>query len=567
MEQSRAHDPKKNTKTIPVALNIGAGAGSFGISGIVLLGGALVATTVVSVLAFKRRKQHQSSSENISPSDDVTSMKEMESKTIQHLTKDEKHNSGSGKEEADSEDSNEDGIHSMVGEGQEDTSVDDSYEKVVLECEEQVVMKVQIEEDSCLEIDDGCEEQEYSMMIDDEKDGSVDASLLVNDETISSIEEYQVIEAPLRDNVAKESEKEEEEKEEDYEKVFINEEAATEDGCLNHVKVNDNSQEQFPEEEKEKNNHDETFLENYVGDLSDETGYAEQLVHVMEEEAIDTTRAKQTEIQNHSQMNTEDILEMADDDEFVLDAQEVLQVNKDCETLDVPCITDNLNEAVDDQITRKEDDSLSQLNNTEKKGEDTAAHEVKEQVIIEDDMLLPLAQPIEETEIDDQTVKIQDKPPTQLVNEEKEDVTDVQVEAEMNTEEDESVRKERISKEDEVPSVTLIDDDVKVMSSNKSSDELEDNFGRILGRVVRSTSYRNGIIKDDKGSKSPSKKQVLLVSEPWNLKLMTWSLLVSIWCLCHWYSELPYPQLSLVGSLLFVLILLGCYRNRTTYLV
>lgn len=529
----------------------------------------------------------------------------------------------------DSGDSNEDIIFSVDGEPQENTliyvdsvfksrEVDSSYEKVVLECDEQLVMEAQIEEDSCVEKDDGGEEQKELLRIDNENDEQVDTKSLVSDEAVTSIEEYEAIEVPLGDDVGKASEKEDV----DQEIVFVNGEAATEVSCVNQVNVEDNHQVQFLEKENDTDGDYETIYEN-CGDLSDETGCADQTVHVMEEEPIDAAHEHQTEVQNgpHVQhiecqdetimenyerdlsmqcsseqvmgeevikaacvdlVDTEDILEVADH-EVGLDAQD-MQVNKGSETFVVSCIMDSLKKAAEDLATGKEDPP-SQLVNTEEKGKETA-QKIEEHVTIEDEVVsegeMPHVQLIEEAEADDQTVKIEDKPPRQSVNEEeKEDVTAVQVEAAMITE-DELVKKEGISKKDDIPQVESTEKNVTVRSDG-SSDELKDSPMTPEAKIgnhnseenmEQNNSDQNGIIKEDKSSKSALKflielakgKKQALASELWNLKLMTWSLLVSIWCLCHWYSELPFPELSLVGSLLFVLILLG-YTNRTRYLV
>ncbi|KAI3742819.1 hypothetical protein L1987_60515 [Smallanthus sonchifolius] len=614
MENPCKHDKKNNFKTLPVAINIGAVAGRFGIGGIVLVGGALVTATIVSALVFKTRSQRRSSSENMkksmSPSpetlsvdvpnkldlmmktdkdccadslplevqnpssDEITSMKEIQTKSIQSLTLDEKH------DYVRAGDSNEDIIVSAVVEDEENTSVhddsafeseelDNSCEKIDLDNDEQVVMAAQIEEDACLERD---EEQKHLMLIDKENDEHVDPNSLVNDEGVVSVEEDDAIEVLVKDIVSKASGNEDvkdivseasengdEEGEDHQETGSMNE--AMEAACVNQVEVEDNLQVQFLEE-TEKDYHDEIAHE-----------------VVMEEEAIDATSLLQIEV--------------------APDAQEMHKV---CETFVVECVMNRLKEAVDDQTTAKQDTPPSGLMHKEEKGEETAQN-VEEQVTIEDELL------IEAAKVDDQP----DNPPSELLNKEEETV--VQVNIEMVTEHelvnkdevphDQSVKDDEVSQEE---AVTVKEDTLASELMNKEQkdkettqnveehieDELfnEDKKDNVVEMpqdqlIEAAKDTEHELIKKDEVSEelSPEAKisnhkteedmaenQTILVekqafaSESWNLKLMIWTVLISVWCLCHWYSELPFPELSFVGSLLFILILLG-YRNRATYLV
>ncbi|XP_076899864.1 uncharacterized protein LOC143553847 isoform X2 [Bidens hawaiensis] len=111
-------------------------------------------------------------------------------------------------------------------------------------------MDIKDQENTCLERDDGGG---------NENDEQVDANSLVSDEAVMSAEEYEAIE----------------DGEDHQETVFMNT-AAVED--LNQVKVEDSI-------------HDEIVLDNCEGDLSDETGYADQIVHEVVTEEDEASRS------------------------------------------------------------------------------------------------------------------------------------------------------------------------------------------------------------------------------------------------------------------------------------
>ncbi|KAI3676585.1 hypothetical protein L1987_86196 [Smallanthus sonchifolius] len=575
MENPRTHDKKKNIKTLPVAINIGAGAGAgkFGIGGIVLVGGALVTATIVSALVFKTRSR-PSTSENeknsMSPSpetlsvdvpnklelmmtdkdccadslplevqnlsDEVTSRKEIQTQSIQSLTLDEKHNY------VRAGDSNEDIVVSAVVEDEENTSVhddsafeseelDNSCEKIDLDSEEQVVMAAEIQEDSCLETD---EEQKHLMLIDKENNEHVDANSLVNDEGVTSVEE---------DIVSEASENGDEEGEDHQDTVSMNE--AMEAACVNQLEVEDNLQVQFFEETEK--------------DCNDEIAHEV----VMEKEAIYATSLIPIEVAPN--------------------AQETHQV---CETFVVECVMNRLKEAVDDQTTAKQDTPPSGLMHKEEKGKETAQN-VEEDVTVEDELL------IEAAKVDDQT----NNPPSQLTNKEEKEEETVKESTpaselrnkEQNDKETAQNVEEHVTIEDELFNEDNKDNVVEMrqdqlIEAAKVDDQTpkETEHELIKKEVPHVQSFKEdedseelspeAKISNHKTAEKMAEIQTLLgekqafASESWNLKLMIWSVLISVWCLCHWYSELPFLELSLVGSLLFFLILLG-YRNRATYLV
>lgn len=312
---------KKNGKSMPLAINIGAGAGAgagcLGIGGIVLLGGALVTATLVSALAIKTRRQRRSSSDasnNTKTVDEPNQLelmmkskessqdfpldyssdgatggtKDIQAKPNQISTPDENQNSGVDRDEKVD---HGDGIFPVVGEDQESTwvyidsvseteQVDNGYEKIALDCEQQLVVATQTElgfpsseEDSFSEIlaitaprDDDGEEQKYPMLIDD----SETEKSLVSIEVVTLIKEYEAVEVEesvlIGDDVAEEIPTGD--VVEDQETVFLNEKAAF-------------------LEKKEKDGHDEMIPENCEGDLIDETAYPDSIVNelVMREES------------------------------------------------------------------------------------------------------------------------------------------------------------------------------------------------------------------------------------------------------------------------------------------
>ncbi|MFS7987324.1 hypothetical protein Hanom_Chr11g01021141 [Helianthus anomalus] len=386
MEIPLKRDKKNSIKSFPAAINVGSGG--LGIVSVVLLGGALVTATIVSAFAFKSRSQRRSSSDNtnknmsqstdgapkklelvlktdtdFSMSEEVTSMKEIQTENSQSLTLDKKHG-----EQVHSGDINEDITDSVVAENQENTSVrvDSAFES-----EAQVVMAVQIEKDSCLErCDDGSEEKKHLMPIDNENDEHVDVNSLVSDEGVVSIEEYEAVDVPLKDIVAEAS------------------------------KYNDEIEDDEDHQEVEDKLHDEIIMENCEGDLSDETGSADQIAHevITEEETIDAARLVENEVQNSPRVQLLDghdevVFENCEGDlsnkkgpadhEVAPDAQE-MQVNQNCETFVVACVMNQLKEAVDDQKAAKEDAPPSQLINKEEKGKETA-QKVEEQVTVDDE--------------------------------------------------------------------------------------------------------------------------------------------------------------------------------------
>ncbi|KAJ0734959.1 hypothetical protein HanPI659440_Chr11g0426341 [Helianthus annuus] len=439
MEIPLKHDKKNNIKSFPAAINVGSGG--LGIVSVVLLGGALVTATIVSAFAFRSRSQRRSSSDHtnknisqstetqsvgapkklelvmktdtdFSMSEEVTSMKEIQTENSQSLTLDKKHD-----EQVHSGDINEDITDSVVAENQENTTVrvDSAFES-----EEQVVMAVQIEKDSCLErCDDGSEEKKHLMPTDNENDEHVDANSLVSDEGVVSIEEYEAVDVPLKDIVAEASKNEDE----------------IEDG-EDHQEVEDKL-------------HDEIIMENCEGDLSDETGSADQIAHevVTEEETIDAARLVENEVQNCPQVqlldgqdevvfeNCEgdlsnkkgpaDQKQVMADHEVAPDAQE-MQVNQNCETFVVACVMNRLKEAVDDQTAAKEDAPPSQLINKEEKGKETT-QEVEEQVTIDGESAN--VEMITEHEL----VKKDEIPHVESVKEDEDSEEDVMVKAELSS--------------------------------------------------------------------------------------------------------------------------------------
>ncbi|KAK1426721.1 hypothetical protein QVD17_15400 [Tagetes erecta] len=613
MEIPRKHDNKNNpTKTLPLAIKIGAGAGKFGIiGGIVLFGGVLVTATIVSTLAFKTRSQRRSTPENMnknmSPapeiqsvddpyklevenlSDEVAIMKEIEVEIIQSLALDESYNY----EEA--RDSKEDMmIVSVVDEDQENTwiHVDSAFEGEEFDnsCEK-------IEDDSCLEINDGSEEQKHLMLVDDEH---VDTISLVSE--VSKNEDHQ--ETELLDERA----------------------AAMECGCVNQVK------------EIEMNGYDET------GYVEKEATDAARLLETEEKEVIKTDCV--------NLVNTEDVLRMTDH-EVAPDAQKKHQV---CETLVAASVTNRLKEAAHDQTTAK-------LINAEEKHKETAQN-AKEQGSIEDNMfnedekcdmdemtheqLVAETKVDDETEhelvkkdeiqhiesvtededseddvtvkevikmadhedalethqlcetfvaVDDQTTAEENAPPSPLMSKEDKNneiaqnlkehasIGDEFLSEDANRNVDEMIHEKLIEaakvedqtehesvKKDEIQHIQSVKEDEDTcmpneptpeakISNHKTDENMEDNENRTNLSKYQNDSDSNGIIKEDK-----DEKQAFAAGETWDFKMMVWSVLISVWCICHWYSDLPFPELSLVGSLLFILILLG-YRNRATYLV
>lgn len=140
-------------------------------------------------------------------------------------------------------------------------------------------------------------------------------------------------------------------------------------------------------------------------------------------------------------------------------------------------------------------------------------------------------------------------------------------------------KEEELVKKDEIPHVRSIEEakNSEEDASKVSSDGI--GYSSMQEEVIpeakisnHKTEENTTIVSEDqndndhnrimKEGKSASKA----ASEPWNLKLWTCSLLASIWCICHCYFELPFPEVSLVGSLLFIFMLL-CYRKRTKYSV
>ncbi|KAI3526868.1 hypothetical protein L1887_06134 [Cichorium endivia] len=144
---------------MPVTINIGAGAGSLGMGGIVLFGGALVTATIVSAALAFRARQSSKKSRSASPetqtvdapdqlefavktnkyvslssknqSDEViTSMKQLQSKSIEDLSREEKQSCDEKVESAD------DIIFSVVGEDEERYVDSVSKEKIVKGFEE-----------------------------------------------------------------------------------------------------------------------------------------------------------------------------------------------------------------------------------------------------------------------------------------------------------------------------------------------------------------------------------------------------------------------------------------------
>ncbi|KAM0064587.1 hypothetical protein Hdeb2414_s0003g00104731 [Helianthus debilis subsp. tardiflorus] len=632
MEIPLKHDKKNNIKSFPAALNVGSGG--LGIVSVVLLGGALVTATIVSAFAFRSRSQRRSSSDNtnknmsqstetqpvgapkklelvmktdtdFSMSEEVTSMKEIQTENSQSLTLDKKHD-----EQVHSGDINEDITDSVVAENQENTSVrvDSAFES-----EEQVVMAVQIEKDSCLErCDDGSEEKKHLMPNDNENDEHVDANSLVSDEGVVSIEEYEAVDVPLKDIVAEASKNEDGE---DHQEV-------------------------------EEKLHDEIIMENCEGDLSDETGSADQIAHevVTEEETIDVARLVENEVQNRPRVQLLDgqdevVFENYDGDlsnkkgpadqkqviadhEVVPDAQE-MQVNQNCETFVVASVMNRLKEAVDDQTAAKEDGPPSQLISKEEKGKETAQR-VEEQVTVDDESAnvemitehelvkkdeIPHVESVKEDEgseedvmvkaelssgdisssymheeptpeakieetfvqakvemtIDHELVKKDEIPHVESVKEDEDNeeltletkISDYKIEENMDENQTILDKNHNNSEEDAIEKVGLSSGEKPTPETKIGNHKIEENTEEnqtILGKK-HNDNNDNGVIKEQ-----------AFASEPWNLKLMAWSALVLVWCLFHWYSELPFPELSLVGSLLFIWILLA-YHNRATRLV
>ncbi|KAF5782536.1 hypothetical protein HanRHA438_Chr11g0509601 [Helianthus annuus] len=715
MEIPLKHDKKNNIKSFPAAINVGSGG--LGIVSVVLLGGALVTATIVSAFAFRSRSQRRSSSDHtnknmsqstdtqsvgapkklelvmktdteFSMSEEVTSMKEIQTENSQSLTQDKKHD-----EQVHSGDINEDITDSVVAENQENTSVrvDSAFES-----EEQVVMAVQIEKDSCLErCDDGSEEKKHLMPTDNENDEHVDANSLVSDEGVVSIEEYEAVDVPLKDSVAEAS------------------------------KNNDEIEDDEDHQEVEDKLHDEITMENCEGDLSDET---DQIAHevVTEEETIDAARLVENEVQNRPRVQLLDgqdevVLENCEGDlsnkkgpadqkqvmadhEVAPDAQE-MQVNQNCETFVVACVMNRLKEAVDDQTAAKEDAPPSQLISKEEKGKETAQrveelvtvdgesanvemiteHElvkedeiphvesVKEDEGSEEDVMVkaelssgvssssmqeeptPEAKisnhKIEETfvqakvemTIDQELVKKDEIPHVESVKEDEDNEELVTIKAELssgvsspfvreeptpetkisdymieenmdenqtildknhNNSEEDAIEKVELSSGVSSPSVQEELTPEAKLTNHKMEENMEENQ-TILGNkhddseedVTEKADLSSGVgsstmqeptpetkIGNHKIEENTDENQTFLgkkhndsnvngvikdqafASEPWNLKLMVWSALVLVWCLFHWYSELPFLELSLVGSLLFILILLA-YHNRATRLV
>ncbi|KAI3787684.1 hypothetical protein L2E82_00017 [Cichorium intybus] len=199
MEGHPKHDKKKNNKTMPVAINIGAG--SLGMGGIVLFGGALVTATIVSAALAFRARQSSKKSRSASPetqtvdapdqlefavktdkdvslssknqsSDEVTSMKELQSKSIEDLSREEKQSRDEKVEYGD------DIIFSVVGEDEERYVDSVSKEKIVKG----------FEEDSLVE---GGEEQKYCIETNQqtEADGTQNSTLSI--EYVTRMEEYE----------------------------------------------------------------------------------------------------------------------------------------------------------------------------------------------------------------------------------------------------------------------------------------------------------------------------------------------------------------------------------------
>ncbi|KAI3668297.1 hypothetical protein L6452_43374 [Arctium lappa] len=652
---------KKNGKSMPpLPINIGClGIGG----GIVLVGGALVTATLVvsAALAIKTRRQRRSSSDainntkktvdapnqledlmksNESSQDFSLVMKEMQAnKTNQILTPDETQNSGM---DCDEKVDSGDGIFSVVGEDQESTliyidsvseteQVDTGYEKVVLECGQQLVVATQTElgfpsseEDSCSEISaittarDGVgEEQKYPMFIDDsETDAAGIEKSLVSIEVVTLIKEYEVVQVeesmlyakardiasqgqlPIGDDVAEEIPIGH--VVEDQQTIFMNEEVASVDRQFLEKKEKDGHDEMIPEkcdlidetgypklivnelvpreeakievednlqvqflEEKEIDGHDEIMVEDCEGDLSYKTG---EIMRGEKQQMENNSKQVMGEEACVKPVNMEDVLGVA----AALDAQE----------MQFPQTFSNgqhFSSTVDGTAVR-EGNTPRKLMNKEEKGKETA-QEV-EQMTTKDEFVheqekdregeLPHVQLIATAKVD---VVREDNPPRQL----------------MNTE-DELVKKEGKSKEDGIPHVRSIEEakDGEEDASEVSSDETgyssmqeevipeakisnhktEENM-TIVGEEQNDSDH-NRIMKEGKSASNYrerfAKQAAAAASEPWNLKLWTWSLLASIWCICHCYSQLPFPEVSLVGSLLFIFILLG-YRKHTKYLV
>nr|XP_043610619.1 cilia- and flagella-associated protein 251-like [Erigeron canadensis] len=679
----RKQDKKNNKKTFPVTLNVGAGAGSFGIGGVLLLGGALVTATIFSAFAFKKRKQHRSSSENSdknmsqetktgdgshhmnlmmksnkdflvdpdihNPSDGLTSMKEMQTEDIQDLVVNEKHDYEKEDDgQLDSGDGNEGVICSVVGEDQKGTSsyVDSVFENGELDCEEEVIMEARNEDDSSkvLQRDVGGEEQRYLTPIDNGKGEQIEAKSLVSDEAITPIETYEAIEGvEVEECLAKDiAQAPEEGKEEakDRETVFMNEEAA----CVKQVIVDDNPQVQFTEEQEKENGYgdDEIIVENFDGGLINETGNAYEIVSELgfskeEEEGKEKEAAaaviagcvRHVKGQNDHQLEfvedekEQDHTTVREDNPTAKKVKEQTNIEdgsvkfdereQGCEMPHVQLI-----EAakVDDQ-TKGEDNPPTNLTNKEEKVEVTI-----EKVTVDDSTKkdeIPHVESVEEDENEedvtvktelvsdeskDSSVKCKQEEPTPgarpvegCENEENVTVRTEVVPDELEDSYVKSMREEptpyiqsvecKNAEEDVTTKTEVVPDEIEksfvksmqeeqapeAKTSNQNIEENTEKSRTILGKVQNDSDLNNSV-KEDEDSKSASMSVIelakgrkeALASEPWNLKLLTWSLLVSIWCLCHWYTRLPFPELSLVCSLLFILILLG-YRNHTTYLV
>ncbi|KAJ9543185.1 hypothetical protein OSB04_022892 [Centaurea solstitialis] len=585
-QENNNNKEMKNSKSIK--LNIGG----MGIGGIVLLGGGLVAATLVSTLAIKRRRTSSKNTidapnqdfgvqnSRLCCSDEATGMKlkEMQPKPNRILTPDENQDSGV--------DSGDDGI---VGEDQGSSliytdsvsEVENGYEKkiIMLDCDQQLDVASQTES--------GFPSITASSDIGGGGGGGGENDSEKSLDSIEAMEEYEAVEVeeiPSGHVV------------EDEGTVFMNEEAAA-------------------LEKKEKDGHDEMIPENCEGDLIDETGYPDSVVNepeMMEEAKIEVEDSLQVqilkeekEIDGHDEITVEGCEgdssyktgEIMKGEKQQTENNNSEQVKGEEEAIKAACVeTINMEEMqlnqVRETISNEEHPSFAVDGTTvtegkEEKGKETAQEDEQEkdkegempqvqliEVEVEDEFVneqesdkegeMSRAQLIE---VDDQPVVREDSPPRQLM-----------------TTEDELVEKEGKSNEDKIPleEAKNSDEDVSEVSPNekgyssmpmqeevipeaKISDHKTEENMTIVGEN-QNDNDQNRIMKQDKSAsnyKERFAKQATMMNQPWNLKLWTWSLLASIWCICHCYSELPFPELSLVGSLLFVFILFG-YRKRNT---
>nr|GEX44703.1 pollen Ole e 1 allergen/extensin [Tanacetum cinerariifolium] len=502
-------------------------------------------------------------------SDGVSSMKETESKTIHDSSPDEKHNSGTDNDEkVETGDSNEDkdsANANFVDSVPESKDVDKSYGYIVLDSEPK---------------DDG--------------DAKEDTESLVSDKTAKSIAEYDTFkedqmaveaeetmqykkgreaahdEVPLGNNVSEASNEDTPNGhvDEDQETVLTNEEA--EAAHVNLVKVG-----QLLKDEKETDGHIEMVPEDMEDIMEIADHEVAAVVHgTHEDEVIQTSVSNKSPTQSMNEETEQKVEARVTKDDELINNEE-----KDTE--------DEIRDlqVIDDLSVERQDNTLARFIDEEETSQNS-----EQQVTTEDELINKDEKHTEGEEqhvqvFDDLPPKREHDTPSQLINKE-EKVKEPMVTKDSLVKEDDQTHVQSI-KENEVAKDVTVRSQVTSEGAEQSTQEertQEEKTGNqnnedkteenetILGKEQNDSSH-NGIGKEDKDSKSASThvldlskgKIQALASKRWNLKLQTWSALVSVWCLFHWYSELPFPEVSLLCSLMFILILLG-YRNRTTNL-